>query len=108
MINLYAILDVDPGATFEEIRYAYRHKAMQCHPDRVGPNDEFDRVFKAYTVLIDPDARFKYDILFNYYRSQEGDNQDAKVHTGTYYSKDIDITKFKGLNYPFGIVEVHG
>jgi len=30
------------------------------------------------------------------------------VHTGTYYSKDIDITKFKGLNYPFGIVEVHG
>ncbi len=106
MINLYEILDIDPRATYTEVRYAYRIKAMQYHPDRIGPNDEFDRVFKAYTILIDPDARFKYDILFNYYRSQEGFNEEAKVHTGTYY-KDIDPAQFKGVSYPFGVVEIY-
>ncbi len=106
MINLYEILDLDPRATYEEVRYAYRIKAMQYHPDRIGPNDEFDRVFKAYTILIDPNARFKYDILFNYYRSQEGSNEEAKVHTGTYY-RDIDPAQFKGVSYPFGVVEIY-
>lgn len=107
MINLYEILDLDPKCTFEDVRYAYRVKAMQYHPDRVGPNDDFDRIFKAYTILIDPPARFKYDILFNYYQSQQGHNDEAKVHTATYIEDDIDPVQFKGVGYAFGVVEIY-
>jgi curved DNA-binding protein CbpA len=107
MINLYEILELDPKCTFEDIRYAYKVKAMQYHPDRIGPNDQFDRVFKAYTILIDPPARFKYDILFNYHHSQQGFDESAKVQTGTYYHDDIDPAQFKSVGYAFGIVEIY-
>lgn len=67
MKDYYRILGVDPQATEEEIRVAYRRLALKYHPDR-NPNDpqaeeRFKEVNEAYGVLGDPKKRAEYDRL---------------------------------------------
>ncbi|KAL2268167.1 hypothetical protein VTJ83DRAFT_3013 [Remersonia thermophila] len=62
----YELLGVDRAATEEEIRRAYKRKALELHPDR-NLNDtenatrKFAEVQSAYEVLIDPQERAWYD-----------------------------------------------
>jgi DnaJ-domain-containing protein 1 len=61
MSTLYEDLGVDKEATADEIRKAYKKKAMQHHPDKDGDAIEFVKVAKAYEVLADPQRRAEYD-----------------------------------------------
>jgi hypothetical protein len=48
----YRVLGLDPGATAEEVRRAYRERVKSVHPDREGGDEaEFKRVTEAYEVL---------------------------------------------------------
>jgi len=63
--DYYARLGVQPSASAEEIRAAYRAKARETHPDH-NPGDpraaeRFQAVKEAYQVLRDPDRREAYD-----------------------------------------------
>lgn len=52
MTTYFETLGVDPSATDEEIRKAYKRLAMIHHPDREGGNGVvFDEVKKAYEGL---------------------------------------------------------
>ncbi len=63
--DYYAILGVSRTATQEEIKRAYRKKAIQYHPDRNPGDKEAEEKFKeaaeAYEVLSDPEKRARYD-----------------------------------------------
>ena len=60
-MNLYDILGIDPTATQNEIRDAYRERIKESHPDRGGTDGECRAVEMAYQVLRDPERRTKYD-----------------------------------------------
>ncbi len=59
--DLYAVLGVDPGASQDEIKRAYRRKARECHPDAGGDEEQFKEVQHAWHVLGDPERRRRYD-----------------------------------------------
>ena len=63
--DYYDILGVDRKATAEDIKKAYRAKAMEHHPDQNQGNAESEAKFKeiaeAYDVLSDPSKKQRYD-----------------------------------------------
>ena len=62
--DLYGLLGVHPTVSAEEIRLAYRQRAMMWHPDRNNCTDAeetFKLIRAAYDVLRDPSRRAAYD-----------------------------------------------
>lgn len=61
----YSILEITREATPEEIKKAYRKKAMELHPDRHGGDKtkeaEFKKLNEAYSVLSDDGKKAHYD-----------------------------------------------
>ena len=61
-MTLYEILGVDKDADHADIQAAYRKAAMRAHPDREGGSKEaFQEVEAAGRILLDAEARKKYD-----------------------------------------------
>lgn len=69
MTTIYATLGVQPNATLDEIKRAYRRAAMKWHPDR-NPGREaeayaaFQEIREAYAILSDAEQRRVYDEVF--------------------------------------------
>lgn len=60
--DYYLILRLTPEATAEEIRTAYRRRAIELHPDLSGfTSDPFLELQEAYYMLSDPIRRASYD-----------------------------------------------
>ena len=59
--SLYDVLLVDQNASLEEIKLAFKRRALQVHPDKGGSKEEFHLVYQALETLGDPAARQKYD-----------------------------------------------
>jgi chaperone protein DnaJ len=63
--DYYEVLEVTKEASAEEIKKAYRKKAIQYHPDKnpgdKEAEDKFKEAAEAYDVLSNPDKRSRYD-----------------------------------------------
>ena len=61
---LYEILGLEKNCTDDQIKKAYRVRALQCHPDK-DPSPEaklnFQKLVSAYNILRVPDSRKLYD-----------------------------------------------
>jgi len=63
--DYYEVLGVSKSATAEEIKKAYRQKAIQFHPDK-NPGDKaseekFKEAAEAYEILSSPEKKQRYD-----------------------------------------------
>lgn len=63
MSTYHDILGLNPGASQEEIKNAFRRRALECHPDQVeegekeAAQEEFLRVREAFEVLSDSESK---------------------------------------------------
>lgn len=74
MSEYYDILGISKSCSQDDIKKAYRVKAMENHPDR-NPDDKcaterFQKITEAYNILGDPEKRNKYDNGYDF--SNEG------------------------------------
>lgn len=59
--DFYKTLGVSKTASKDEIKKAYRKRALETHPDQGGKKEEFAEVAEAYEVLSNAEKRQMYD-----------------------------------------------
>lgn len=60
--NLYKLLNINRGSSFDDIRRSYKKLAIKYHPDKTGLiDDKFKEIAHAYSILSDPESRSIYD-----------------------------------------------
>ena len=74
-LDYYEILGVPSDAGMQEIKNAYRRRAVECHPDRGGSHEKMLLINEAWQVLSDPYTRMHYD----YARSNRADYKAQRV-----------------------------
>lgn len=62
--DYYGILEIEPSATMQEIKRAFRKLALRYHPDTAGNNKyaaaQFEEVKEAYETLTNPSKKYLY------------------------------------------------
>lgn len=65
MKNYYAILELSPDASAQDIKKAFRRLAKKYHPDKnpdfINTEGKFAEICKAHEILTDINARKNYD-----------------------------------------------
>ncbi|MDR1406186.1 MAG: molecular chaperone DnaJ [Prevotellaceae bacterium] len=102
--DYYEILEIGKTASAEEIKKAYRKKAIQYHPDKNPGNKEAEEHFKeaaeAYDVLSDPNKRARYD---QFGHAGMGGGASSGGYGGGFSSVDDIFSHFGDLFESFGI-----
>ena len=62
MSDYYNTLGVNKSSTQDEIKKAFRKKAVEHHPDKGGNEATFKKINEAYNTLSDNNKRHMYDM----------------------------------------------
>ncbi|KAL1522251.1 hypothetical protein AB1Y20_017248 [Prymnesium parvum] len=60
-LDHYAVLGISTNASTDDVRNAYKEKAMRHHPDRGGEREAWAAIQKAFDTLTDLQKRALYD-----------------------------------------------
>lgn len=96
--DYYEILNIDTGATKNEVKKAYRDRAREVHPDRHQDNqdertEEMSLINEAYAVLNNPGKRSTYDIEWRAFYRKKGMLRKEST-TGNKKAKEFeDLTR---------------
>lgn len=104
--DYYEVLGVAKTATADEIKKAYRKKAIQYHPDKNPGDKEAEEKFKeaaeAYEVLSDPQKRQQYDRFGHAGMSGAGGFSGGGMSMEDIFSQFGDIFGGSGFGSFFG------
>ena len=85
-VNHYEVLGLQPDASFQDIKYAYRDFAIQYHPDVCKATNcvsKFREITEAYEVLNDKEKRVIYDneytIRSEFYQKNRFSNSPEQI-----------------------------
>jgi len=59
--DYYKILDIEKGASKDDIKKSFRKLAHKYHPDKGGDEVKFKEISEAYSILSDDKKRAEYD-----------------------------------------------
>jgi len=103
--DYYKVLGISRDASADEIKKAFRKKAVRLHPDKNPDNPDAENKFKeineAYAVLSDPQKRANYDRFGSEKFHQEFTMDD--IFSGTDFS-----SIFQGLGFGGDIFSAFG
>ena len=100
--KLYRALGVEPGASVDEIKRAYKRLALQHHPDRGGDQDAFKEISHAHEVLSDDEKRRRYDALGDHGGGNGGGGGDgAAEFAAAFNMQDIFSQMFGSGGHGF-------
>ena len=85
--QLYAVLELAPGASADDIKRSYRKLAVKHHPDKNQGDDaskaRFQKISEAYAILSDAEKRKFYD--------ETGELDDVPVSSEEFVSMFNDL-----------------
>lgn len=78
--DFYTFLGVSNNASADEIKHAYRKRAIELHPDTSNNKDgeAFKKLLLIYTILSDPNQRQSYDAGRAYKGHYAHDKKESK------------------------------
>ena len=91
--SLYEVLSVDKDATLDDIKLAFKRRALQVHPDKGGSKEAFHLAYRALETLSDPKARKSYDQSLLSFRQLD---ESAKRRRPGSSAKESRATKAPG------------
>jgi hypothetical protein len=91
LVDYYEILGLSRTASIDEIKRAYRQRALASHPDRGGSHEAMLKVNEAFEILRNPETRSNYDRAWSNQADNAAQNQ---------FSSDAARARDTAENYP--------
>lgn len=102
--SYYEILGVEPDASAEEIKAAYRLLVKTTHPDAGGDPEAFHQLSMAYNILSDVEERRLYDLV----GKPRPDNAMAKQERVLQHMADLFELSILAVDRPVEEVDMIG
>lgn len=107
--DYYKIMGVEPDASADEIKRAYKKLARKYHPDvsdELDAQNKFQEIGEAYDILKNPEKRAEYDQLRTYVN--QGGAQHRTTGTGGGQSFTFEQGDFAGTDFEDLLKSVFG